>query len=106
MGTRDDVQGSGGRARSSPASTETAGEDRVTVEVAEDLAVSVAAPVEPDDADGDPDVDGADDHADTLDVTTDASADDEEQGSDAPLGLTTVRLPGRGRRRGRPGTIF
>ncbi len=100
MGTRDDVQRSEDGAPSSAAGGTRDGVDRLSVEVAADLAVTVDAAVE----------DEEDEHVDTpgsgVETTDVVVADEDEPPADAPLGLTSVRLPARGRRRGRPGTIF
>jgi hypothetical protein len=126
MATTNETRRGGVGARPLRASTETDGDDRLSVEVTDDLAVSVHAGVERDAAD-DADLEkddeasashlgkedaaashlGEDDDADTSGFAAHAvDLDGDEPPSDAPLGLTAVRLPARGRRRGRPGTIF
>jgi hypothetical protein len=91
MGAKDEVRGGGARRGAPDAPRHPDDEGRLGVEVDGDLEVSVDAA----------------DEDDPSGVNAEASdAGDDEPPTDAPLGLTTVRLPARGRQRGRPGTIF
>jgi hypothetical protein len=91
MGATEMTPGGGGRRRAPDVPRDPDDEDRLGVEVDGDLEVSVDAA----------------DEDDPSGVNAEANdAGDDEPPTDAPLGLTTVRLPARGRQRGRPGTIF
>jgi hypothetical protein len=92
MGETDELRDGGARRRPPGGPGDPDGEDRLSVEVDGDLEVSV-------DAADDDDPSGA-----VADAA--GSGADDEPPTDAPLGLTAVHLPARGRRRGRPGSIF
>jgi hypothetical protein len=107
MAARDDAHGSKADVAPSAARGRQEDGERLSIDVMDDLAISVDAALEDDAAGEEPPSATAPGISSSGEAVEAADIDpDDEEPPDAPLGLTSVHLPARGRRRGRPGTIF